>query len=194
MNSNELNYENFKNINMSCKSSNSKNHCNCNCGGFCKCENDLDEKIVFFNDNNYTIFKIENWKNNYKVNILGLNNEIPITEFTKKQSLDLIENIRRESFLFNGNEINGMVGLAIQFNNSLKEDIENLIAIEEKEYINIRNELNNLKLENENDFIELETTQYLIYKLKESEGIISSKPANDFTKKFNQLTIIKNSK
>ena len=34
-------------------------------------------------DRNYAIYKIGNWKNDYKINVIGTSTEIPITSPTK---------------------------------------------------------------------------------------------------------------
>ena len=73
-------------------------------------------------DRNYAIYKIGNWKNDYKINVIGTSTEIPITSPTKHHVELNMEQIRSSSFEFNGKEVNGMVGLAIQLNPSLIDE------------------------------------------------------------------------
>ncbi|RBQ23039.1 hypothetical protein ALNOE001_11580 [Candidatus Methanobinarius endosymbioticus] len=152
----------------------------------CKCVRRFYEdenKLVFFDDENYVIYRPENWKNIYKVNLLRIDNEIPATKLTKNQSIRIMDEIRNYSFNYKGAKINGMVGLAITFNNMKNEDVDWLIDIEEEDH-NIHDEIENLELENPKNFIELNTDKFLVYKIKENyHGNVLSIPANEFTRK-----------
>lgn len=187
---NKNKYENIS----SCKC-NSTCSCNGNCGKSCKCTKfyaEDDDKLVFFNDDSYAVYRLGKWRNNYKLNLLGIDNEIPATQITKNQSLNIIDEIRKYNFNFKGFRINGMVGLAIRFNGLQNEDVGELIDTEEKEYYNIKNELNKLKLENPSDFIEINNEKFLIYKLRENcHGAILSKPVNEFTRKYSTVYLSK---
>ena len=143
-------------------------------------------------DRNYAIYRIGNWKNDYKINVIGTSTEIPITSPTKHHVELNMEQIRSSSFEFNGKEVNGMVGLAIQLNPSLideniddlvelEENIDDLVELEEKEFNLISEELNNLELKKDNEEIDPNSFEYLIYHLVYEGHNLTSKPANDFT-------------
>lgn len=142
-------------------------------------------------DRNYAIYKIGNWKNDYKINVIGTSTEIPITSPTKHHVELNMEQIRSSSFEFNGKEVNGMVGLAIQLNPSLiDENIDELVKLEEKEFNLISEELNNLELKKDNEEIDPNSFEYLIYHLVYEGHNLTSKPANDFTREYH-ITEIK---
>ncbi|MBZ9571703.1 hypothetical protein KQY27_09105 [Methanobrevibacter sp. TMH8] len=140
--------------------------------------------MISFNDINYAIYKIGNWKNKYEINLIGSSNEIPATESTKNHVLNNMKEIRKSMFEINGKEVNGIVGLSIQLNPTLQvKDINELIAEEEKEYENIVAEINGLELEDPNGSIELENDNFLIYKLEKDHHVTVAKPANGLTMK-----------
>ena len=84
-----------------------------------------------------------------------------------------------------------MVGLAIQLNPSLiDENIDDLVELEEKEFNLISEELNNLELKADNEEIDPNSFEYLIYHLVYEGHNLTSKPANDFTREYH-ITEIK---
>ena len=126
-----------------------------------------------------------------KINVIGTSTEIPITSPTKHHVELNMEQIRSSSFEFNGKEVNGMVGLAIQLNPSLiDENIDDLVELEEKEFNLISEELNNLELKADNEEIDPNSFEYLIYHLVYEGHNLTSKPANDFTREYH-ITEIK---
>lgn len=135
------------------------------------------------NDINYAIYTIGNWKNDYEINLIGVSNEIPATNVCKDHVLFNMEQIRKSVFETEGEELNGILALAKQLNPNLNEkSLEDLRTQEEKEYKNILEEINNLDLLNDEDSVNLDSEEYLIYKLeKEEHSITTSKPANKFT-------------
>jgi len=143
-----------------------------------------DDNFIKCNNINYAIYKIGNWKNNYKINIIGTSNEIPVTNPTKEHVLKNMEQIRLSEFNISGKQVNGMLGLAIQLNPSLNnENIDDLIKIEQEEFDLISKEIADLDLKNDEDIIFIDSEEFLIYKLEFEGHSLSSKPANDFTKK-----------
>ncbi len=195
---NSINSINGSNNKCECNSNcggSSKTSCGGNCGGFCKCVNSFyndEEGLVFFDDDSYAVYRLGNWENKYNINLMGIDNEIPATEITKNQSLKIMNEIRNYSFNYRGVEINGMLGLAIRYTDLNLEDIDKLIAIEKREYENIKKELANLKLENYKDFVELNNEKFLIYKLKENcHGAVMSRPANNFTREHSTVELSK---
>lgn len=195
MNDNKVNYGN-KSGNRCNSGCNSGCSCGGRCGNFCKCANgiicDNEDKLIFFDDNSYAIYRLDSWNNEYSINLLGIDNEIPATKITRDQSLKVMEEIRKYNFTFKGVEINGMVGLAIRYNNIKYNVVDELISLEELEYKNIKKELANLKLENPKDFIELNNEKFLIYKVKENcHGAVMSRPVNKFTRKYSSIELSK---
>ncbi len=92
--------------------------------------------------------------------------------------------IRVSVFNIDGKEVNGMIGLAMQFNPSFaSRDIDELIELEEKEHENIMNELNSLELKEAKDVIFLGTDEFVIYKLEYDGHTLSPKPYNDYAKR-----------
>ncbi|MGL6297873.1 MAG: hypothetical protein ACRC1M_01765 [Methanobacteriaceae archaeon] len=134
---------------------------------------------------NYAVYRIGNWKNNYKINLTGNGNEIPATNSTRDHVINSMNEIRKAVFEIEcGKEVNGLLALSYQISPELqKENIDELIKIEENEYNAIIEELNNLDntLENDEDSIDIETNKFLIYKLEKDHHVTVSKPANDFT-------------
>lgn len=140
---------------------------------------------------NYAVYKIGSWENNYEINILGTASEIPVTKPTLEHMIKQMDHIRASVFNIGGKEVNGMIGLAMQFNPSFaSRDIDELIAQEEKEHDNILNELNSVELKKENDTIFLDSDEYVIYKLEYDGHTLSPKPYNDYAKRH-QLEEIK---
>lgn len=131
----------------------------------------------------YAIYKVGNWKNEYKLNLVGTSDEIPVTNVTKKHVLFNMEEIRKSEFDMGGRKVNGIVALGSQLNPEVSSmSVDDLVALESKEYDNIIKEINHLELLDDDVEIDLATDQYLIYKLvKEQHSITASKPANQFT-------------
>ena len=144
-----------------------------------------DEKIINLDDINYAVYKIGDWKNDYEINQIGLSNEIPVTKNTLNHVKWSMDEIRNSSFAFSDKEVNGFVAIAVQLNPKLQDmDIDDLIALEEKEFNDIMGELENLELLDENESIPLNGEDYLIYKLEKECHVTKSTPANEFTKEF----------
>jgi len=140
--------------------------------------------IISFNDINYAIYKIGNWKNKYEINLIGTSNEIPATENTKNHVLSNMNEIRKSKFDIAGKEVNGIVGLSIQLNPYLQgKDIDKLVDGEEEEYKKIVDEINGIETEDSNMSIELENDKFLIYKLEKDHHVTVAKPANGLTMK-----------
>jgi hypothetical protein len=145
---------------------------------------EIKDKEIKFDDINYAIYKIGSWNNEYKINLIGKSNEIPITKPTIDHVILSMKEIRKSSFELEGENLNGILALSIQLNKELKTiPIKELIAIEKKEYKNIINELNNLKLVDPNKSINLDNQEYLIYKLEKDHHVTVAKPATKFTEK-----------
>lgn len=133
---------------------------------------------------NYAVYKVADWKNEYKINILGTSRELPVTKVTKEHMLKNMEQIRLSEFELGSKTVNGMVALAMQLNPEIaKENIDDLVKIEEKEFEMIVDELNNIELKENSEFINLDTEEFLIYKLEYDGHMLVSKPANDYTQK-----------
>ena len=74
---------------------------------------------------NYAVYRIGNWENEYEINILGTSSEIPVTKPTLEHMVKQMDHIRASVFEIGGKEVNGMIGLAMQFNPSFaSRDIE----------------------------------------------------------------------
>ena len=133
---------------------------------------------------NYAVYKIDDWKNDYELNIIGTANEIPVTKPTLEHMPKQMDHIRQSVFEIQSKEVNGMIGLAMQFNPKLaSRDIDELIEQEQKEFDNIMEELNALELKTAKDVIFLDTDEYVIYKLEYDGHTLSPKPYNEFAKK-----------
>ncbi|MDR2545574.1 MAG: hypothetical protein LBD03_08615 [Methanobrevibacter sp.] len=149
-----------------------------------KKKEDKDVEIKF-SDINYSIYKIGSWNNSYKINLIGKSNEIPVTKSTVDHVLLSMNEIRKSNFEVDGENINGILALSTQLNSELKETpIKELIAIENDEYKNIVDEINELKLETPEKSVKLDNDQYLIYKLEKEHHITIAKPANKFTENY----------
>lgn len=143
----------------------------------------MGEQKINFNDINYAIYKLGNWKLNYKINQIGLSNEIPFTKNTKEHIILSMNEIRKAEFEINNVKVNGFVVIAYQTNNEFKQmDLKDIIKLEEEEYENILKELDSLELV-DNGSVELETEKYLIYKLEKECHITKAILANQYTMK-----------
>lgn len=143
-----------------------------------------EDKEIKCDNINYAVYKIGNWKNDYEINIIGTASEIPVTKPTLEHMLKQMDHIRTSVFEIGGKEVNGMIGLAMQFNPSFAtRDIDELIELEEKEFNNIMDELNSVELKTAEDTIALDTDEYVIYKLEYDGHTLSPKPYNEYAKK-----------
>ena len=144
-----------------------------------------DDKIINLDDINYAVYKIGEWKNNYEINQIGLSKEIPVTKNTIMHIKFSMDEIRASQFDLSDKKVNGFVAIAMQLNPKVQEmQLDDIIELEEKEYQNILDELDNLDVLSEEESIPLETDEYLIYKLEKDCHVTTSIPANEFTKQF----------
>ncbi|MBE6495328.1 MAG: hypothetical protein E7Z78_02680 [Methanobrevibacter thaueri] len=142
-----------------------------------------DEKIINLDDINYAVYRIGEWKNHYEINQIGLSNEVPATKNTVMHVKFSMDEIRNSKFDISDKTVNGFVAIALQLNSKLQEmDLDEVIELEEKEYKNILEELDNLDLLNDEDSLPLDGEDYLIFKLEKDCHVTISIPANDFTK------------
>ena len=143
-----------------------------------------EDKEIKCDNINYAVYKIGNWKNDYEINIIGTASEIPVTKPTLEHMLKQMDHIRTSVFEIGGKEVNGMIGLAMQFNPRFAtRDIDELIELEEKEFNNIMDELNSAELKTVEDTIALDTDEYVIYKLEYDGHTLSPKPYNEYAKR-----------
>ena len=114
----------------------------------------VNEEMINIDDINYAIYKIGEWKNDYEINQIGLSSEIPVTKNTLRHvKLSMVE-IRAARFELSGEMVNGFVAIASQLNPKAKAmELNDLIALEEKEYQNI---LEEEKLMIETHFVNIE--------------------------------------
>ena len=146
-----------------------------------------DEKIINLDDINYAVYKIGEWKNNYEINQIGLSKEIPVTKNTITHIKFSMDEIRASQFSISDKTVNGFVAIAMQLNPKVQEmELDDVVELEEKEYQNILDELENLEVLSDDEALPLENDEYLIYKLEKDCHVTTSIPANDFTKKFYQ--------
>ncbi|OWT32859.1 hypothetical protein BGI41_05405 [Methanobrevibacter sp. 87.7] len=154
---------------------------------------DTERYTVKCDDIDYAIYTVSNWKNDYKINLIGTSKEIPVTKVTREHVLFSLEQIRKSEFDINGTKVNGLVALGRQLNPEIQEmPLDELISLEEKEYKNITEEILELPMLPEDEEIDLSTEDYLIYKLvKDEHSITSPKPANKFTLDYHMSEIKK---
>ena len=142
-----------------------------------------DEKIKI-NDINYAIYKLGDWKNHYEINQVGLSREIPVTENTVKHVKASMEEIRASQFDISDKTVNGFVAITLQLNAKMQNiSLDEVIALEEKEYNTILAEIDSLELLDDEGEIELENDEYLIYKLEKECHVTNSIPSNDLARK-----------
>ena len=140
---------------------------------------------INLNDINYAIYKIAEWKNNYKVNQIGTSNEIPVSKNTYEHVLMSMDQIRKSEFEIDGEIVNGFIAIAYQTNPEInKMPVKEVVKLEDEEFIKIKEELDNLEFLNDDDSIDLDGEDYLIYKLEEECHIRKSIPANEFTMEY----------
>ena len=150
------------------------------------------DEIINVDDINYAVYKIGDWKNSYEINQIGISREIPVTKNTVRHVKLSMEEIRMSTFEISDKSVNGFVAIALQLNPKVQEmEMDDVIALEEKEYEDILKELDDLVLLDENESIPIETEDYLIYKLEKECHVTTSIPANEFTKKYYQDEIKK---
>ena len=144
-----------------------------------------EDKVINLDDINYAVYKIGEWKNHYEINQIGLSKEIPVTKNTIDHIKFSMEEIRNTEFSLSDKKVNGFVAIAMQLNHAVQEmELDDVIALEEKEYDDILKELDDLVLLDDDGTLSLETEDYLIYKLEKDCHVTNSIPANKFTKKF----------
>ena len=143
------------------------------------------DEIINVDDINYAVYKIGDWKNNYEINQIGISSEIPVTKNTVHHVKLSMEEIRMSTFEISDKSVNGFVAIALQLNPKVQEmELDDVIALEEKEYDDILKELDDLVLLDDDGTLSLETEDYLIYKLEKDCHVTNSIPANKFTKRF----------
>nr|WP_294998001.1 hypothetical protein [uncultured Methanobrevibacter sp.] len=146
-----------------------------------------DDEIINLDDINYAVYKIGEWKNHYEINQIGLSHEIPVTKNTITHIKFSMDEIRASQFDLSDKTVNGFVAIAMQLNpNVQKMELDDIVELEQQEYQNILDELENLEVLDDDGTIPLETDEYLIYKLEKDCHVTTSIPANEFTKKFYQ--------
>ena len=144
-----------------------------------------EDNKIDVNDINYAIYRLGNWKNNYEINQIGLSKEIPVTEPTITHIKFSMDEIRKSQFDISTKTVNGFVAIALQLNPKVQEmDLDDVIELEQKEYDNIIDELDNLELLDEDSTIDLDDENYLVYKLEKECHMTISIPANEHTKKY----------
>lgn len=143
------------------------------------------EEFINVDDINYAIYKIGEWKNNYEINQIGLSKEIPITKNTLYHVKSSMGEIRESKFGISDKTVNGFVAIALQLNPKIQQmELDEVIALEEKEYNNILDELDGLELLDDDATVSLDGEDYLIYKLEKECHVTTSIPANEFTKQY----------
>lgn len=144
-----------------------------------------EDNKIDVNDINYAIYRLGNWKNNYEINQIGLSKEIPVTEPTITHIKFSMDEIRKSQFDISNRTVNGFVAIAFQINPKIQQmDLDDVIKMEEKEFNNILDELDNLELLDEDSTIDLDDENYLVYKLEKECHMTISIPANEHTKKY----------
>lgn len=142
-------------------------------------------EIINFDNINYAIYKVGTWKNHYEINQIGLSREIPVTNATLHHVKLSMEEIRKSEFDIDNKTVNGFVAIALQLNPKIqKMDLDDVIALEQKEYESILEELDNLELLSDDGSVSLDTEDYLIFKLEKECHVTNSIPANLHTKKY----------
>ena len=144
----------------------------------------VDEKRINVHDINYAVYKIGDWENHYEINQIGLSHEIPVTKNTITHIKFSMDEIRASQFSVSDQTVNGFVAIAMQLNPKVQEmELDDAIELEQKEYENILQELDQLDVLDEGTVC-LESDEYLIYKLEKECHVTISIPANEFTKRF----------
>lgn len=142
------------------------------------------DDVIKVDDINYAIYKIGEWKNTYEINQIGLSNEIPVSKNTVNHVKWSMDEIRNSKFSVSDKTVNGFVAIAMQLNPKVQDmELDDVIALEKKEYDNVLDELGNLELLDENESFPLDTPDYLIYKLEKECHVTTAIPANEAAKK-----------
>lgn len=145
----------------------------------------VENEMINIDDINYAIYKIGEWKNSYEINQVGLSHEIPVTKQTLRHVKLSMEEIRKSEFDISDKKVNGFVAIAMQLNPHLEDmKIEDIVELEQEEYKNVLEELDNLELLDDDGTIALDNEDYLIYKLQKEHHVTKSSPANEFTKQY----------
>ena len=119
------------------------------------------------------------------ITITSPSKEIPVTEPTITHIKFSMDEIRKSQFDISTKTVNGFVAIALQLNPKVQEmDLDDVIELEQKEYDNIIDELDNLELLADGSTIDLDDDTYLIYKLEKECHVTTSIPANEYTKKY----------
>ena len=144
-----------------------------------------EDNKIDVNDINYAIYRLGNWKNDYEINQIGLSKEIPVTEPTITHIKFSMDEIRKSQFDISNKTVNGFVAIAFQINPKIQQmDLDDVIKMEEKEFNNILDELDNLELLDDDSTVDLDDENYLVYKLEKECHMTISIPANEHTKKY----------
>ena len=144
-----------------------------------------DNEMINVNDMNYAIYKVGDWKNDYKINQIGLSSEIPVTKSTVIHVKYSMDEIRNSEFSYSDKTVNGFVAIALQLSPDLQDlNPDEVIKMEAEEYENILEELDGLELLDEDSLIPLNGEDYLIYKLERDCHVTKSTPVNEFTRQF----------
>ena len=144
-----------------------------------------EENKIDVNDINYAVYKLGNWKNDYEINQIGLSKEIPLTKPTITHIKFSMEEIRKAQFDVSNKTVNGFVAIALQLNPKVQDmDLDDVISLEQEEYDNIIEELDNLELLDDDSTVDLDDENYIIYKLEKECHMTISIPANEHTKKY----------
>ena len=144
-----------------------------------------EDNKIDVNDINYAIYRLGNWKNNYEINQIGLSKEIPVTEPTITHIKFSMDEIRKSQFDISNRTVNGFVAIAFQINPKIQQmDLDDVINMEEQEFNNILDELDNLELLDDDSTVDLDDENYLVYKLEKECHMTISIPANEHTKKY----------
>ena len=138
-------------------------------------------EIINFDNINYAIYKVGTWKNHYEINQIGLSREIPVTNATLHHVKLSMEEIRKSEFDIDNKTVNGFVAIALQLNPKIqKMDLDDVIALEQKEYESILEELDNLELLSDDGSVSLDTEDYLIFKLEKASNVTFLSLFNSF--------------
>ena len=91
-----------------------------------------DNEMINVNDMNYAIYKVGDWKNDYKINQIGLSSEIPVTKSTVIHVKYSMDEIRNSEFSYSDKTVNGFVAIALQLSPDLQDlNPDEVIALSE---------------------------------------------------------------
>ena len=144
-----------------------------------------EDKTFNVENINYAVYKIGNWENDYEINQIGLSREIPVTKPTVTHIKHSMNEIRKSEFDISNKTVNGFVAIALQLNPKVQEmELDDVIALEQKEFDLINEELDNLELLTGDLILDIDDENYLIYKLEKECHVTIAIPANEHTKQF----------